>query len=514
MFNLSMALEDSAFRHGNTPALITDSETLSYKSFNSKVNQIANGLVAQGIKPGDRIALQCPNLSSFPIVYYGILKVGAIVVPLSILFKKQELIYHLKDAGAKALIAYQGTEQLPIVDHAHAAFKAVNSVTHLILIQNKALEKPSFSEAIYYHDFLENKNTHFEFYSTKATDTAVIIYTSGTTGQPKGAELSHSNLAWNADLGRHLFQFNTKDVAITVLPLFHIFGQSCLMNACVMEGIPNVIIKKFDPKIVLDQMEQHQVSIFAGVPTMFWSLNEFFSQATYKKTRLKNHWRIAISGGAALPVAVLETFESNFNVPIYEGYGMSEGSPMVAFNHPGFPRKIGSIGFPVWGVQVKIVDETDQELATEEVGELIYRGHNVMKGYYNKIEATQKALRNGWMHSGDMAYKDEDGYFYIVDRMKDLIIRGGYNVYPREIEELMMQHPKISLVAVIGIPDPRLGEEIKAFVVVHQKESLDSQTLIAWTRERIAAYKYPRHIEFVRELPMNATGKILKRALK
>ena len=514
MFNLAICLEDSATRHSQALALISETKQITYKEFNEKVNQVANGLVNLGIKEGDRVALQCPNLIHFPIVYYGILKVGAIVVPLSILFKKQELVYHLKDSGAKAFFAYQGTESLPIADHAIAAFSAVEMVSHLILIENFNLKKPSNSGFVLYHPLVENQKTSFEFYGTEETATAVIIYTSGTTGQPKGAELSHSNLAWNADLGRHLFQFDTNDIALTVLPMFHIFGQSCIMNACVMEGIPNVIVEKFDAKIVLDEMEKNKVSIFAGVPTMFWSLNQYLSETTREIASIQSQWRIAISGGAALPVAVLETFEANFNVPIFEGYGMSEGSPMVTFNHPGAPRKVGSIGFPVWGVQVKVVDTMDQEIANEVVGELVYRGHNVMKGYYNKTEATKEALRNGWMHSGDMAYKDNDGYYFIVDRMKDLIIRGGYNVYPREIEELMIQHPNISLVAVIGVPDLRLGEEIKAFVVLNQKEDLDKKEVIAWTRERIAAYKYPRVIEFVKELPMNATGKILKRALK
>lgn len=514
MFNLAIALEDSASRFPTKLALISKTAQFTYKTFNEKVNQVANGLVALGIKPGDRIALQCPNLLCFPVVYYGILKVGAVVVPLSILFKKQELIYHLEDAGATFFIAYQGTEELPIAAHAKTAFKSVKSVKKLLLIENPALKKIADTEVLIYDSWIKNQKTSFAFYGTKVTDTAVIIYTSGTTGQPKGAELSHSNLAWNADLGRHLFQFHTEDIALTVLPLFHIFGQSCMMNACIMEGISNVIVEKFNPETILDTLEKNKVSIFAGVPTMFWSLNQTLLENPRNTASLSAYWRIAISGGAALPVAVLETFETNFKVPIFEGYGMSEGSPMVTFNHPEFPRKVGSIGFPVWGVQVKVVDEMDNELATNGVGELLYRGHNVMKGYYNKPEATKKALKGGWMHSGDMAYKDADGYYYIVDRMKDLIIRGGYNVYPREIEELMIQHPLISLVAVIGVPDPRLGEEIKAFVVLNKKEALDTEALKAWTRERIAAYKYPRLIEFVKELPMNATGKILKRALK
>lgn len=514
MFNLSICLEDSATRYPDTMALIAPEGKLTYKQFNQKVNQLANALLNLGVNPKDRVALLCPNNSYFPICYFGILKVGAVVVPLSILFKSDEIAYQLNDSEAKIFISYQGTKELNLANEAAIATKKTISPTQLIIIKNPDVRKLNISKYIDYDTIVYNQNKDFTFKYTAPTDTAVIIYTSGTTGKPKGAELTHSNLAWNADTARHLFQFNKQDIAITVLPMFHIYGQTCLMNACVMEGIPNVIVEKFEPKAILNHVEKYKVTLFAGVPTMFWSLNQYVETSGFNLKSIRTHWRIAISGGAALPVEVLEQFENHFNLPIFEGYGMSEGSPMVAFNHPGRLRKVGSIGIPVWGVQIKIVDEDGHEVEVEELGELIYRGHNVMKGYYKNTTATGNAIKNGWMHSGDMGYKDADGYYFIVDRKKDIIIRGGYNVYPREIEELMIQHEGVSLVAVIGVPNERLGEEIKAFVVPNQNSNIDSDSLKAWTESRIAAYKYPRIIEFVEKLPLNATGKILKRALK
>lgn len=514
MFNLSICLEDSASRYPDTKAIIAPEGAFTYKQFNQKVNQLANALVGLGVKPKDRVALLCPNNPYFPICYFGILKVGGIVVPLSILFKSDEIAFQLHDSGAQIFIAYQGTKELNLAKEAIIATKKTIQPMELLIIRNPDAEKLNNLEFHDYQTIVNKQGVNFSFESTASTDTAVIIYTSGTTGKPKGAELTHSNLAWNADTARHLFQFNRQDIAITVLPMFHIYGQTCLMNACIMEGIPNVVVAKFDPEAILNEIQKYKVTLFAGVPTMFWSLNKHVETSGINLKSIRSHWRMAISGGAALPVEVLEEFEKNFNLPIFEGYGMSEGAPMVAFNHPGRLRKVGSIGIPVWGVQIKIVDDQGHEVQDEKIGELIYRGHNVMKGYYKNTAATENALKKGWMHSGDLGYKDTDGYFFIVDRKKDIIIRGGYNVYPREVEELMIQHESVSLVAVIGVPDERVGEEIKAVVVRNQNSNIDADSLKAWTQNRIAAYKYPRIIEFVEKLPMNATGKILKRVLK
>jgi long-chain acyl-CoA synthetase len=289
--------------------------------------------------------------------------------------------------------------------------------------------------------------------------------------------------------------------------------MTVMMNCGIYRGVTNVLLPRFDAEAVLGSMQKHSVTVFAGVPTMYWGLLNYENDQL-DLTAISNTLKNCLSGGASLPVAVLEGFEAKFNVEILEGYGMSEGSPVVPFNHAETGRKPGSVGTPVWGVEVKIVDENDHELPVGEKGELIYRGHNVMKGYYNKPEANAKTLVNGWLHSGDIAVKDEDGFFYIVDRTKDMVIRGGLNVYPREVEDVMMKHEAVSMVAVIGIPDEEYGEEIKACVVLKEGKSVSEDERTAWTKEHIAAYKYPRIIEFMDALPQSATGKILKKVLR
>ncbi|MEO1449856.1 MAG: AMP-binding protein, partial [Bacteroidota bacterium] len=338
-------------------------------------------------------------------------------------------------------------------------------------------------------------------------------YTSGTTGRPKGAELTHSNLMLNAVLSAGITKLGAADRQLIVLPLFHIFAMTVLMNAGLYKGATSVLLPRFDAGAVLGLMEKHDISIFAGVPTMYWGLLNA-DTSSFNLEQIATNLSMCVSGGAALPVSVLEGFEEKFKVPILEGYGMSEGSPVVTFNQLDIGRKPGSVGTPVWGVEVRIVDEEGNEMPVGEKGELVYRGHNVTKGYFNKPEANAQTLKNGWLHSGDVAIKDEDGFFFIVDRTKDMIIRGGLNVYPREVEEVIIKHEAVSLVAVIGIPDDKMGEEIQACVVLHEGQSLSAEALQEWTKERIAAYKYPRVISFLDALPMSATGKILKKELR
>lgn len=516
MFNLAIALEDAARRFPSKTAIISDTTKISFCELNQEANQVADGLVKMGLKPNDKVGLSCPNTPLFPIIYYGVLKAGGTIVPLSILLKKNEIAYHLADADVKFYFCFEGTEILPMGKEGVGGFKKVSSCEHLIIMPaTGSKEKKPFDTGLSFNDFISGKSRQFEMADTNAEDTAVIIYTSGTTGQPKGAELTHSNLAWNADLCRHLFKFQEDDVSMTVLPMFHIFGQTCLMNAGIMHGITNVVISRFEAGSVLESIQVNNVSVFAGVPTMYWALLNYEDDlGIIDLDKIRKTLRFCISGGASLPVQVLKDFEALYNVTIYEGYGMSEGSPVVTFNHPGRKRKPGSIGKPVWGVQVKLADENDQPIKPGEKGQLLYRGHNVMKGYYKKPKETEEALKGGWMHSGDVATVDDEGYFYIVDRTKDMILRGGLNVYPREIEEVIIQHEKVSIVAIVGIPDDKLGEEIKAFIVLNESETVTEQEIMEWCKERIAAYKYPRKVEFVEALPMSATGKILKRELR
>jgi long-chain acyl-CoA synthetase len=340
-------------------------------------------------------------------------------------------------------------------------------------------------------------------------DTAVILYTSGTTGQPKGAELTHDNLKRNATVAADLFSLDEHVVVLGALPLFHSFGQTCGMNAAMLAGGCLSLIPRFEPAKALEIIQRDEVTVFEGVPTMYGAMLHLDGREQYDTSSLK----ICASGGAALPVELLRGFEEAFHCKVLEGYGLSETSPVASFNHPDRERKAGSIGTPIEGVEMKVVDEDDHEVATGEVGEIVIRGHNVMKGYWERPEATEEVMRGGWFHSGDMAKVDDDGYFFIVDRKKDLIIRGGYNVYPREVEEVLYEHPAVREAAVVAVPHPDLGEEVGAAVVLKDGEDVDADAIKAYVKENVAAYKYPRHVWFVDELPKGPTGKILKREI-
>lgn len=508
-----MILEDSAKRYPSKAAFTFMDTTLTYAQVNAAANRVANGLIAKGIQPGDKVALSCLNLPAFPIIYFGIIKAGAVVVPLSVLLKKEEIEYHLKDSDAKAYCCFTGTPELPMGETGFAAFKTTASCEHFFMIMPGATMPSSIEGTATLDDLMDGQSSLFEMYQSNAEDTCVIIYTSGTTGRPKGAELTHSNLLFNAIISCGLMDATPEDVALIVLPLFHIFGMTVMMNALIYKGGSSILLPRFEAATVFHLMQKYKVTVFAGVPTMYWGLLNC-ADTSLDYNSIAATLKICLSGGASLPVQVLKDFEHRFNVPIIEGYGMSEGSPVVTFNQLETGRKPGSIGTTVWGVEVKLVDTEGVEVAVGEKGELLYRGHNVMKGYYKKPEETAQALQNGWMHSGDIAIKDEDDFYYIVDRTKDMIIRGGFNIYPREIEEVMIQHEAVSLVAVVGIPHEEMGEEVKAFIVLKESYTISATDLIAWTKERVAAYKYPRHIEFLAALPMSATGKILKKELR
>jgi long-chain acyl-CoA synthetase len=340
----------------------------------------------------------------------------------------------------------------------------------------------------------------------------VILYTSGTTGQPKGAELTHANLHKNCTMtAETLGQFSHQDVLLGALPLFHSFGQTCTMNAAIGIGATVTMIPRFDPEKALEIIERDRVTVFQGVPTMYNAI----LHANRADSTDTSCLRLCMSGGAALPVELIRGFEERFDCAILEGYGLSETSPVASFNHPDRERKPGSIGTPIKGVEMQVWDDEGNELPQGEVGEIVIRGHNIMKGYWGRPDATEDAIdADGWFRTGDMAKVDGDGYFFIVDRKKDLIIRGGYNVYPREVEEVLYEHPAVQEAAVVGIPHDSLGEEVAAAVVLKQGESVDASELKAYVKEQVAAYKYPRKIWFVDELPKGPTGKILKREIE
>jgi len=511
MLNLAVLLEESAKSHPAKTAVIFNDMKLPYGHLNAMASQFAGALAAAGVKKGDKVALMMPNLPFFPLAYYGILKAGAVVVPLNVLFKAREVEYHLKDSNSVALVVFEG-----FFEEAYKGFQNAPDCTRLIVARaDMAAPPPAEAEGVTtLGRFMATGNPKFETVQSMADDTAVILYTSGTTGQPKGAELSHFNMFFNALYGaKWLLNVKDTDVILATLPLFHSFGQTCVMNAGFASAVTITMLPRFDPAAALGILQRDGVTVFVGVPTMYWALLAYPEADKFDLKQIAETMRLAVSGGSALPLEVLRGFEARFAVPILEGYGLSETSPIATFNVLERPRKPGSIGVAIWGTEVKCVDEDMNEVPVGELGEIVIRGHNVMKGYYQKPEANVEAFKGGWFHTGDIARMDEEGYFYIVDRKKDMIIRGGFNVYPREIEEVLMTHPAVSLAAVVGAPDERLGEEVKAFVVLKPGHEVDQADLITFCKELMADYKYPRHIEFRGTLPMTATGKILKREL-
>ncbi|MEV0056203.1 long-chain fatty acid--CoA ligase [Saccharopolyspora shandongensis] len=508
-----MFLEDSARRYPDRDALILGEQRFTYAQANDVANQIANLLVSCGVHPGDKVALSCPNLPWFPMLYYGILKAGAVVVPLNVLLKDREIAYHLADSEAKAYFCFEGTAELPIAEFARAGFEHTPGCEHLFVISTG--EVPPGEGVATLTQALADQPIEFETVMREATDTAVILYTSGTTGRAKGAELSHSNMVMNALTSNRLFDSapSRNDTHLTALPLFHTFGQTVNMNSAFSVAARLILLPRFEAKAALEIMDTHKVTVFAGVPTMYWGLLGALDDSVDVE-RITANLRKAISGGSALPVEILKQFKERFGAQILEGYGLSETSPLAVFSDSERDSRAGSIGMPVWGVQVRLVDaQWNTVMGTNMVGEIAIRGHNVMKGYYNRLEATAEVMRDGWFRSGDLARRDEDGFYYIVDRAKDMIVRGGFNVYPREIEEVLMTHEAVSLAAVVGVPHESHGEEVKAFVILEKSTDISEDKLIEWAKKQMAGYKYPRLVEFVESLPMTATGKILKRNL-
>lgn len=514
MVNLAVVLTDSAREYPEKIAVSCMGMTITYAQLDAVSNQVANGLRAAGIKRGENVALCCPNLPYFPMVYYGILKAGCGVVPLNVLLKQREIAYHVTDSDAVALVCFEGTPELAIGQEAWKAFQEVDSCRNFWVLPAMPGASSSIEGAPTFTDLLDGQAPVFDTEQMNSEDTAIILYTSGTTGLPKGAELSHANILFNAMIAAKLTDNTPNDVLLVALPLFHSYGQTVMMNAGFFVGCKLVLLPRFDATAALQIFQDEGITAFSGVPTMYWDILNHPELGNFDIEKIKSTLRLCGSGGAAMPVEVMKEFEKTFDVPILEGYGLSETSPVACFNRLDKERKHGSIGLPVWGIEMRCVDEDMNEVPVGEPGEVIIRGHNIMKGYYKKPEANEEAFRGGWFHSGDIATVDEDGYYYIVDRTKDMIIRGGFNVYPRELEEVIVTHPDVSLVAVIGIPHEEYGEEIMAYLIPKAGKEIDTAEVKKWCKEQMAAYKYPRVIETIKEFPLGPSGKILKTELR
>ncbi|SEM50882.1 long-chain-fatty-acid--CoA ligase [Streptacidiphilus jiangxiensis] len=492
MTNLASLLIGTAATGPGRTAVRQDDVALGYAELDDLSARTAALLRSRGVRPGDRVALIMPNIVQFPVAYYGILRAGAVVVPLNPLLKAREIAFALGDSGAQIVLTAPSS--------AAEAREAVLGTGGECLV----VEPGEDEERLRDHAPLPGCVDRAD------DDIALILYTSGTTGTPKGAQLTHRNLLSNtATTVETLFRAGPDDVLFGGLPLFHAFGQTCALNTAVAAGATLTLLPRFDPQRALEIMRRDAVTVFLGVPTMYTAL----LQAVPAEADAPAALRLAVSGGAALPVEVLHGFERRFGVPVLEGYGLSETSPVAAFNPPDRPRKPGSIGLPVRGVQLRLVGSDGGDAPDGEIGEIAVRGENVMAGYRNRPEATAEALRDGWFLTGDLAVRDAEGYYFVVDRKKDMIIRGGYNVYPREIEEVLYEHPAVAEAAVVGVPHAVHGEEVAAVVRLKPGAQAGAEELRAHVRARVAAYKYPRVVRLVEELPKGPTGKILKREI-
>jgi long-chain acyl-CoA synthetase len=499
---IASILAESAVRYADNTAVVLGELRLTYSQLWAHSLQYAAVLREKGVGPGDKVALLLPNTPHFPLAYYGALALGAVAVPVHALLKAEEIQYVLEDSGAKALVCaapllgegakgaeLAGIPVLGVMDGGDASVERIDSAA----LSATPIER---------------------FVPREPGDTAVILYTSGTTGKPKGAEISHFNIMMNVDVSaQDSFDIDQSDVVLGCLPLFHTFGQTCCMNTSFRVGATVVLLPRFDGAAALDLLVDQKCTIFMGVPTMYIGLMAAAKDSD-KRPKLKS----ALSGGAALPLAVLEQFAEVFGTQVLEGYGLTETSPVATFNQKSFPPKPGTVGKAIWGVEVEIakaeVDEAIELLPTGELGEIVVRGHNVFKGYLNKPEATAAAIIDGWFRTGDLGTRDEEGYVTIVDRKKDMVIRGGYNIYPREVEEVLLRHPAVGQVAVIGLPDPQYGEEVCAIVVRDPEgDDVTEQELSAWAKTKLAAYKYPRRVMFTDAFPLGPSGKVLKREL-
>ena len=510
--NLSSQFYEIAKANADKTAYFFRKEKSTYAELDTAITKFASALVKIGVKQDDHIALLLGNSPQFVISLYGALRAGAVVIPINPIYSADEIAYIVNNGDVKVVVGLD--VMIPFVEKMHSFLPQVEHFVICETAQGSSWEQNGKNLSVYgklksFTQMLAEGERSFQGSDRQDEDVALILYTSGTTGKPKGAMLTHRNLYSNAKDVADYLKMNEDDRVITTLPMFHVFCLTVALNAPLMSGASLIIVPKFSPKEIFALAKTYQATVFSGVPTMYSFL---FQYPDADPEDLKS-LRLCISGGASLPVALLHQFEKKFNVVISEGYGLSEASPVTCFNPLDRPRKAGSIGTSIVHVENKVVNELGEEVGDGEVGELIVSGPNVMKGYYKMPEETAATIRDGWLYTGDLARKDDEGYFYIVDRKKDMIIVGGYNVYPREVEEVLYNHPDVVETAVFGVPDPDFGEAIKS-VVVSKNPNLTEADLQAYCKQHLAKYKVPASIEFIDELPKNTTGKILRRTLK
>jgi long-chain acyl-CoA synthetase len=490
--NLAALGEGNVRRYGEFVSLAFEGRELTNVDQQRAANRLANALSRRGIAPGDRVAVMLLNCPEVLQSYAGILKAGAVIVPIIFLLNAEEVRHILADSGTKV-----------VVTSPDLAWKLDGWSGQTVVVGGAA------PNAIAWDELLEAESDSFVTVDRADGDLAVLLYTSGTTGRPKGVALSHANLASNARAAASLSELDRSAWSLAVLPLSHSYGLT-LMNSGAILGSRGVMLRWFNPEQVLDTIQTYRVQAMSAVPTMLvYLLN--YPDADRFDTSSMRMWG---SGAAPLPVEIVEPFERKFGGRILEGYGLTEASPVVCATRLSGVRKLGSVGPPIPGVEVQVLDDADRAVPVGEIGEVCVRGPNVMLGYYGLPEETARTLRGGWLHTGDMGRLDEDGYLVIVERKKDLIIRGGFNVYPREVEEVLYAHPKVAEAAVVGVRDPLMGEDVRAYVVPRGGETPTAEEIIAFCQERLAKFKCPKDVRFLPALPKNAVGKILRKDLR
>ena len=506
-FNLAAILRDSARRAPEHPAVIAADTTLTYAALDAASDSVAAALVAAGLRAGDAVLLQLPNIPEFVMSLHGILKAGGVIIPTNTLYKAGELSWVMENAAVRFVITVaesSGEAAIALQGNGGGAMWIVGEAPAEAVAQPAVTVRP-FAE-LSAHAVPDPA----PFVQRDPGDTAILLYTSGTTGKPKGVQLTHFQLYMNAGAHIDAFEMGPDSRIIAVMPLFHALGLSGILNATIRAGGTVLLMSKFDTEAVLATIQKHGATHIHGVPTMYHSLLHFPGLDAYDTSSLA----FCGSAGAAIAAEIIDKVEQTFGVQILEMYGLTESGPVATINMPR-DRKPYSIGKAIRGTEIEIWDEKKKRLprGRDHIGEIMIRGHNTMSGYLNNPEASVAAFTDGWLHTGDLAWMDEDGFLFFADRKKELIIRGGYNVYPREVEEVLYQHPAVSEVAVVGVPDERLGEEIKAYITLKAGQSAQPQEFIGFVKERLAAYKYPRLVEIIDALPKSPTGKILKKEL-
>ena len=481
----------------------SDGRVFTYRQFNDQVNRAVGTLSSLGVKKGDRVSLLLTNRAEYLIFYFACFKIGAWAGPVNALLKPMEVAFIIADSEAGTVITQP--DLLPHLDEARERVKSLQNVIVVADDDSWSIEPPGGSGSTV-QDSRWNPDPEVH-----DTDNAVIIYTSGTTGKPKGVLLTHGNLLSNARQIAEWLQLTETDRALMIMPLFHVNALMATGMAVLWVGGSIVLAPRFSASRHWETIARYGVSYFGSIATMLSMLNQTYP--TGSPVRLDtDRFRFALCGSAPVPVEVLKKFESLFDCPVIEGYGLSESTCRATFNPIDQRRRVGSVGLPI-GNEMRIFDDDDRELGACQVGEIVLRGPNIMKGYYKNETATRDAFRSGWFHTGDLGYRDEDGYFYVVDRKSDMIIRGGENIYPREIDEVLYQHPKVKDAATVGVPDELYGEEVKSFVALRDGECATERELIEFCTERLADFKCPKSIEIVKDIPKGPTGKLLKREL-